>query len=113
MKPLLENDKVICAHNGIVQLKSDKGSDLIINGNPAITKSDLINASISGCTHNIAGVPKPCTKIMQIPDNALSTLIETGGEKVVLEDMLSMIMTDNGVSLQLQGNQEKPLILDN
>lgn len=107
MKPLLENDKVICAHNGIVQLKSDKGSDLIINGNPAITKSDLINASISGYTHNIAGVPKPCIKIMQIPDN------ETGGEAVVLEDMPSMIMTDNGVPLQLQGNQEKPLILDN
>lgn len=112
MKPLLENDKVVCAHNGMVQLKSDKGKDLNVDGNPVITKSDLMNASISGCTHNIAGVPKPCTKITQIPDNALSTLIETGGEAVVLEDMLSMVMTDNGVPLQLQGNQEKSLILD-
>lgn len=112
MKPLLENDKVVCAHNGTIQIKSDKGKALLVNGHPVVTKSDLMNASISGCTHNIAGVPKPCTKIIQIPDNALSTLIETGDEPVVLEDMLSMIMTDNSVPLQLQGNQEKPFILD-
>ena len=69
------------------------------------------NAVISGCSHNIAGIPKPCTKIVQIPPNALSKLLEVNGEKVVLEDNVTMIMTDNGVPLQLQVQQEKPLEL--
>ena len=46
---------------------------------------------------------------MQIPPNALSELIEVNGEKVVLEDNVTMILTDNGVPLQLQVQQEKPL----
>lgn len=50
---------------------------------------------------------------MLVSENALSTLIETDSEFIVLEDMLSMIMTDNGVPLQMQGNKVKPLVLDN
>lgn len=72
-----------------------------------------MNASIFGYAYNIAGVPKPCTKIMQVSENALSTLIEKGSKVFVLEDMLPIIMTDNGVPLQLQGNQGKTLVLDN
>lgn len=112
MKPLLENDKLICAHQGIVQLKSDKGKDLLLDDNGVITENDLINSPIIGCSHNILGVPKPCTKIVQIPPNALSNTLSVNGEGVVLEDMVSMIMTDNGVPLQLQCNQEKSLELD-
>lgn len=112
MKPLLENDKLVCAHQGVVQLKSDKGKDLLVDDNGVITESDLMNSPISGCSHNILGVPKPCTKIVQIPPNALSETLEVNGEGVVLEDMVSMIMTDNGVPLQLQGSQEKSLELD-
>ena len=82
-----------------------------IAGESVITESDLKNAVISGCSHNIAGIPKPCTKIVQIPPNALSELLEVNGEKVVLEDNVTMIMTDNGVPLQLQVQQEKPLEL--
>ena len=67
MKPLLENDKLVCAHQGVVQLKSDKGKELLLDDNGVLTASDLLNASISGCSHNILGVPKPCTKILQIP----------------------------------------------
>ena len=107
MKPLLENDKLVCAHQGIVQLKSDKGKDLLVDDNGV-----MMNSPISGCSHNILGVPKPCTKIVQIPPNALSETLEVNGERVVLEDMVSMIMTDNGVPLQLQGSQEKSLELD-
>lgn len=77
-------------------------------------KNDLMNASsISRYIYNIAGVPKLCTKIMLVSENALSTLIETDSEFIVLEDMLSMIMIDNGVPLQMQGNKVKPLVLDN
>ena len=111
MKPLLSSDKLVCAHQGVVQLKSVKGKELDIAGESVITESDLKNAVISGCSHNIAGIPKPCTKIVQIPPNALSELLEVNGEKVVLEDNVTMIMTDNGVPLQLQVQQEKPLEL--
>ena len=38
MKPLLENDKVVCAHNGTIQIKSDKGKALLVNGHPVVTK---------------------------------------------------------------------------
>ena len=93
MKPLLSSDKLVCAHQGVVQLQSVKGKELEIAGESVITESDLKNAVISGCSHNIAGIPKPCTKIVQIPPNALR------------------IMTDNGVPLQLQVQQEKPLEL--
>ena len=109
MKPLLSSDKLVCAHQGVVQLQSVKGKELA--GESVITESDLKNAVISGCSHNIAGIPKPCTKIVQIPPNALSELLEVNGEKVVLEDNVTMIMTDNGVPLQLQVQQEKPLEL--
>lgn len=112
MKPLLENDKLVCAHQGVVQLKSDKGKELLVDDNGVITASDLLNASISGCSHNILGVPKPCTKILQIPPNALSETLSVQGEGVVLEDMVSIILTDNGVPLQLQNSQEKSLELD-
>ena len=109
MKPLLSSDKLVCSHHGVVQLQSIKGKELEISGGGVITESDLKNAVIVGCSHNIAGIPKPCTKIMQIPPNALSELIEVNGEKVVLEDNVTMILTDNGVPLQLQVQQEKPL----
>lgn len=109
MKPLLASDKLVCSHNGVVQVQSDKGKELELSGAGVITESDLKNAVISGCSHNIAGIPKPCTKIVQIPPTALSELIEVNGEKVVLEDNLSMIMTDNQVPIQLQGQQEKAL----
>ena len=111
MKRLLSSDKLVCAQQGVVQLKSVKGKELDIAGESVITESDLKNAVISGCSHNIAGIPKPCTKIVQIPPNALSELLEVNGEKVVLEDNVTMIMTDNGVPLQLQVQQEKPLEL--
>ncbi len=113
MKPLLENDKLVCIHQGIVQLKSDKGNCLLVEDSGVITESDLKNSPIVGCSHNILGVPKPCTKIVQIPPTALSESLEVNGERVVLEDMVNMIMTDNGVPLQLQCNQEKSLELDN
>ena len=103
MKPLLSSDKLVCSHQGVVQLQSIKGKELEISGGGVITESDLKNAVIVGCSHNIAGIPKPCTKIMQIPP------IEVNGEKVVLEDNVNMVLTDNGVPLQLQVQQEKPL----
>lgn len=109
MKPLLSTDKLVCSHQGVVQLQSIKGNELEVAGGNIITESDLKNALISGCSHTIAGIPKPCTKIVQIPSNALSEVLFVNGEKVVLEDKVSIIMTDNGFPLQLQAHQEKAI----
>ncbi|RDU60403.1 hypothetical protein CQA53_10880, partial [Helicobacter didelphidarum] len=68
--PLLESDILICPHNGIINLKSNNGSLLEIEGVGVITQSDLLNASIIGCTNNIAGVPTPCSLISVILPSA-------------------------------------------
>lgn len=107
MSPLLANDKLFCSHNGQVQLQSNMGKNLEVKGAAVITKSDLMSAPISGCSNNIAGVPQPCTSIPMVPDNVLSQSLSVGGEGVVLADMVSMIMTDKGVPLMLQGNPPK------
>lgn len=112
MKPLLENDILTCAHNGIVQLKSNLGADLNVDGAGVITKSDLLNAAIIGCSNNIAGIPKPCLKIAQIPPNALSQNLLVNDEEIVLEDMISSILTDNSVPLQMPSKKEKSLEVD-
>lgn len=113
MKPLLSSDRLVCFHNGVVQFQQTNGKELEVLGGGVITESNLKNAVIVGCSHNIVGIPKPCTKIMQIPPNALSELIEVNGEKVVLEDNVNKILTDNGVPLQLQVHHEKPITISN
>ncbi|RDU59411.1 hypothetical protein CQA53_11475, partial [Helicobacter didelphidarum] len=37
---------------------------------PMILESDLLNASIIGCTHTIAGVPTPCSLVSVILPSA-------------------------------------------
>ena len=97
--PVLEDDVLICPHGGKVQLTSNKGKPFKSQGVPLILEPDLINAPISGCSNNILGVPQPCTMVSVIPPSALS-LKKLNGEKAVMQDYVSMILTDKGVPLQ-------------
>ncbi|MDY5051632.1 MAG: hypothetical protein SPF17_09430 [Candidatus Mucispirillum faecigallinarum] len=97
--PVLEDDVIMCPHGGQVQLKSNKGKPFKSQGVPLILEPDLINAPISGCSNNVLGVPQPCTMVAVIPPAALS-MKKLNGEKAVMQDYVSMIMTDKGVPLQ-------------
>ena len=96
--PVLEDDVIMCPHGGRVQLKSIKGKPFQSDGVPIILEPDMQNALISGCTNNILGVPTPCTMVVNIPPAALS-LKTLNGEKAVMQDYVSLIMTDKGFPL--------------
>lgn len=98
--PVLEDDILMCPHGGQVQLKSNKGKPFKSQGVPLILEPDLINAPISGCSNNILGVPLPCTMVAVIPPATLS-LKKLNGEKAVMQDYVSLIMTDKGFPLQI------------
>ncbi|RDU60604.1 hypothetical protein CQA53_10810 [Helicobacter didelphidarum] len=102
MYPLLESDILICPHNGIINLKSNNGSLLEIEGAGVITQSDLLNASIVGCTNSIAGFPTPCSCIATIPPNAISSMLEVNNEGVILQSQIHTILTDKGFPIQIQ-----------
>ncbi len=98
--PVLEDDVIMCPHGGKVQLKSVKGKPFQSDGVPVILEPDMQNALISGCSNNILGVPAPCTMVVNIPPAALS-LKKLNGEKAVMQDYVSLIMTDKGFPLQI------------
>ena len=98
--PVLEDDIIMCPHGGRVQLKSVKGKPFESGDVPVILEPDMQNALISGCTNSILGVPSPCTMVVNIPPAALS-LKELNGEKAVMQDYVSLIMTDKGFPLQI------------
>ncbi len=98
--PVLEDDVIMCPHGGKVQLKSIKGKPFQSDGVPIILEPDMQNALISGCTNSILGVPTPCTMVVNIPPAALS-LKTLNDEKAVMQDYVSLIMTDKGFPLQI------------
>lgn len=102
--PLLETDMCKCAHSGIVQLKSNNKNLLSINNIGVITLSDLAQASIIGCTNNIAGVPAPCTKLVNMPNSIASSLLNLNGQQVVLAENMSQVTTDKGSPITIQGS---------
>ncbi|WP_180763382.1 hypothetical protein [Helicobacter sp. TUL] len=53
LHPILEDNEIKCPHNGIVKLKANKGKSFTSKGIPMVLESDLLNASIIGCTNNI------------------------------------------------------------
>ena len=53
LHPILEDNEIKCPHNGIVKLKANKGRSFTSKGIPMVLESDLLNASIIGCTNNI------------------------------------------------------------
>ncbi|MGX2973350.1 hypothetical protein [Helicobacter sp. T3_23-1059] len=71
LNPLLESDNIECPHKGKVLLQSSTKDIMCVqdssnNDAGMISLNDLANATIVGCTHNIAGVPSPCTKLVNI-----------------------------------------------
>lgn len=98
--PVLEDDKLMCAHGGQVQLKSVKGKPFKSGDVSVILKSDLINAQICGCSNSYLGVPQPCSIVVNIPPSALS-MKKLNGDNAVMQDYASMIVTDKGVPLQI------------
>ena len=53
LHPILEDNEIKCPHNGVVQLKSNRGKPFTSKGIPMVLESDLLNASIIGCANNI------------------------------------------------------------
>lgn len=104
--PLLESDSLECIHKGKVLLQSSHKDFLNIKNVGIITLGDLKNASIAGCTNNIAGVLVPCSKLASIPESIASSLLEIKGQKVVLAELISQVLTDKGSPLILQGNPQ-------
>ena len=106
--PLLESDNIECPHKGKVLLQSTTKDLMCVqdsSGNDAgmISLDDLANATIIGCTNNIAGVPSPCTKLVNIPNSICSILLEINNQKIVLAQAISQVLTDKGSPLILQG----------
>lgn len=104
MHPLLETDTLECPHKGKVLLKSSTKDLLNIENAGVITLEDLSKASILGCTHTIGGIPTPCVKLVSIPDSIASTLLKVNGDKVVLVESITQVLTDKGFPLILQGS---------
>ncbi|WP_245945928.1 hypothetical protein [Helicobacter didelphidarum] len=103
MHPLLESDSLECPHKGKVILQSSNKELFEVNNDGLIVESDLLNASIIGCSNTIAGFPTPCSCIATIPKPCISTLLEIEGEGVILIDNISLILTDKGFPLMLNG----------
>ena len=108
LNPLLESDSLECTHKGKVLLQSSTKDTMCVqdasnNDAGMISLQDLANATIVGCTNNIAGVPSPCTKLVNIPNSIASTLLEIDNQKIVLAQAISQVLTDKGSPLILQG----------
>ncbi len=105
--PLLETDSLECAHKGKVLLQSSTKDIMCVqdcnNDAGMISLQDLANATIIGCTNNIAGVPSPCTKLVNIQNSICSTMLEINNQKIVLAQAISQVLTDKGSPLILQG----------
>ena len=108
LNPLLESDAIECAHKGKVLLQSSTKDLMCVqdssnNDAGMISLNDLANATIVGCTNNIAGVPSPCTKLVNIPNSICSTLLEIDNQKIIIAQAISQVLTDKGSPLILQG----------
>ena len=117
LNPLLESDSIECLHKGKVLLQSSTKDLMCVqdsNGTDAgvISLNDLANATIIGCTNNIAGIPNPCTKLANIPNSICSTLLEIDNQKIVLAQAISQVLTDKGSPLILQGEPKAKYILE-
>ena len=96
LHPILEDNEIKCPHNGVVQLKSNKGKSFKSKGIPMILESDLLYSQIIGCTNNIAGVPTPCTMVATILPNARG-LKKFNDDYPIMQDLVSgNVFSDKG-----------------
>ena len=117
LNPLLETDSIECIHKGKVILQSSTKDLMCVQDSNSINAglislNDLTNASIIGCANNIAGIPNPCVKLINIPNSICSSLLEIDNQKIVLAQAISQVITDKGSPLILQGQPKAKDILE-
>ena len=98
LHPILEDDEIKCPHNGVVKLKSNKGKPFTSKGIPMVLESDLLNASIIGCTNPILS-GGPCTSVSVILPSARG-LKKFNDDYPIMQDLVaSGCLTDKGFPL--------------
>ncbi|TNB54044.1 hypothetical protein FDW48_09565, partial [Campylobacter helveticus] len=84
-------------HGGKVILKSNKGKSFKSNGVPLILESDYLNSKIQGCSHTIAGVSVPCTRVVNVKGSLSQKKVND--EFVILQELVSNSITNQGFAL--------------
>ena len=98
LHPILEDDELKCPHNGVVQLKSNKGKPFTSKGIPMVLESDLLHSSIIGCTNPLLS-GGPCTMVATILPNARG-LKKFNDDYPIMQDLVSSgVMSDKGFPL--------------
>lgn len=100
--PLLETDTLQCMHQGKVVLQSSTKELFAINDAGVISLEDLANAKIV-CANPITN-GGPCTTIANIPQSVASKILAIDSQRIVLCEHISLVTTDKGSPLSLQGN---------
>ena len=98
LHPILEDNEIKCPHNGVVQLKSNKGKSITDKNIPFILESDLLYSSIVGCPNpHISG--GPCTQVALILPSARG-LKKYNGDYPIMQDLVSSgVFSDKGFPL--------------
>lgn len=73
--------RLTCLHQGLVLLTSGQHL-LTVDGNPVILRTDLLGATVAGCTNPSPGTP--CLKVTSILTGATASL-SVGGVAVMTE----------------------------
>ena len=98
LHPILEDNEIKCPHNGVVKLKANKGKPFTSKGIPMVLESDLLNASIIGCTNPILS-GGPCTSVSVILPSARG-LKKFNDDYPIMQDLVaSGCLTDKGFPL--------------
>ena len=98
LHPILEDNEIKCPHNGVVQLKSNRGKSFTSKGIPMVLESDLLNSSIIGCTNPILS-GGPCTMVATILPNARG-LKKFNDDYPIMQDLVSgNVFSDKGFPL--------------
>ncbi|MFG2828965.1 hypothetical protein ACGFWI_16145 [Streptomyces sp. NPDC048434] len=80
---------ISCPHGGraLSVAGAGSGAEVRIDGAPAVTAADLY--TVSGCTHVVAGRPRPCTSIRWTPA-AGDDAVLVDGAPVLLDTTAAM-----------------------
>ena len=95
LHPILEDNEIKCPHNGVVKLKSNKGKPFSPKGIPMVLESDLLNASIIGCTNPILS-GGPCTSVAVILPSARG-LKKFNDDYPIMQDLVIQLQDKNSL----------------
>lgn len=81
---LSANAVIRCSHQGSV-IVTPSQQKLKVDGTPVLVQSDLLSATIAGCTNTDARAGQvPCLRILSVAAG-MATKLKAGGQSVVLE----------------------------